>query len=220
MNELATSPRILAAYEALLASMRAHVPEFLHALRPPVEAAVSWAERPGAEQVLALWSQTSGEIRGAFGALGGLTLLGPIESEAERHLWDEFLDPADGIDAIADLGWDISTSAHPTKVHGVYYAAGWIPLLAEPYEANYLAVDLVPLDEGQPGQVILCGRDEDEKCVVAPDLASLLELLAEDCASGAWELRTEHTKRGDTRFVRHRHGRLLNLLRERATQTR
>lgn len=210
--------KLAKAYEALLDALRAKAPELLPELRPPIDFPVEFSERAGAEQLLALWRLTSGQPRGASGAIGGLTLLGPNECQAERAKWTEFLDEGEGLDAYADLGWDVSTSAHPERVRDVYFAAGWIPVLAEPYEANYLAVDLAPLSKGVCGQIIVCGRDEDEKCVVAPDLASLLAMLAADCAAGEWEVSPTRSGAGEARTSRHRRGRLLDVLRDRASR--
>lgn len=217
MSHQSSARSVGGAFDALLRAMEAQLPTLASAMRPPVPFSVEWAARPGAEQILALWERTSGEARGSLGALGGLTLLGPAECEAERGNWRDLLD-GEGLDALAHPEWDESSSRHPTLVRGVYWVAGWIPVLSEPMEANYLAVDLVPLEEGTPGQIILCGRDEDEKCVIAPDLATLLALLAEDCERGAWEIRTGSSRSGAFQYVAHREGRLLSVLRRRATR--
>jgi cell wall assembly regulator SMI1 len=204
----------VAAYEALRDAIGAMFPDLLDRLRPPVAWSADWSGRPGTEGLHALWSLTSGQVDEVLGVVGGTRLLGPADSEAERGKWTELMH-GEGLEAVATPDWDQSRSLDPDAVRGVYFAAGWIPVLAEPREANYLAVDLVPLEGGKPGQIVLCGRDEDEKCVVAPSLAALLHALANECRNGAWELRTARSRRGETTFMQRREGRLLSACKQR-----
>jgi cell wall assembly regulator SMI1 len=145
-----------------------------------------------------------------MGILGGLCLFGPEESAGESDKWRDLMTSGQGFQAIANPDWDASHSLDPDAVNAVYFAAGWIPLLGEPLEANYLAVDLVPLSSGVPGQVILCGRDEDHKCVVAPDLTALLKALAAECNGGAWEVVKGKSKTQDFFYMKRQGGRLLS----------
>jgi cell wall assembly regulator SMI1 len=200
------------AYEELCSSLDERFPQLVDELRPPMPFSADWLARPGAEQLAALWACTSGQADGLLGALGGLRLLGPADSEHERRKWEDLVE-GEGLDAVANPVWDDSMSADPTAVRGVYFANGWIPLLCEPLEANYLAVDLVPLEGGHAGQVILCGRDEDVKCVVTPNVSSLLRALAEECRSGAWTVETEAD---GARWMERRGGRLLTACKTRA----
>jgi cell wall assembly regulator SMI1 len=137
-----------------------------------------------------LWSLTSGQSEDLLGVIAGLQLLGPDDSESARASWSSLMTSGVGIDAVAKPDWDQSRSRDPDSVRAAYWAAGWIPLLRQPLEGDYLAVDLVPLSKGRPGQVIVCGRDRDTKSVVAPDIAILFQLLAQDCRSDNWQLLT------------------------------
>lgn len=202
------------AFETLRQAIAAALPAQVDELRPPVSFEVPWRDQAGAEQVLALWSLTSGQADGMLGVCGGLRLLGPHDSEAERAKWSDLLE-GDGLAAEARPAWDESTSLDPDAVRAVYYAAGWIPVFCEPLEANYLAVDLVPLAGGRAGQIVLCGRDEESKCVVAPDLASLLGALAADCRAGGWDLETAESRKGPLPYVARADGRLLSACRDR-----
>src|SRR5262249_11321540 len=150
-----------------------------------------------------------GQAESTLGALGGLRLLGALDSESERKKWEPLLTIGKGMEAVAHPPWDESTSLDPHAVRAVYFAAGWFPVLAEPLEANYLAVDLVPLSGGRPGQVVLCGRDEDEKVVVAPTLTSLFRELARECQQGVWLLRSGQSRHGLFQYMERRGGRLL-----------
>jgi len=212
--DIATEVR--AAFEELRAALEEKLPEAARALRPPVPYDADWIDRPGAEELRALWSVTSGHADGMLGVAGGLRLLGPIDSEAERAKWRELFDRGEGFDAVAQPEWDASQSLDPDAVRGVYFAAGWIPVLCEPMEGNYLAVDLVPLERGRAGQVILCGRDEDDKCVVAPSLAAVLRALAAECRRGAWTLEKSESRDGKEHvYIERDGGRLLSACKDR-----
>lgn len=188
-----TSPtEVLTAFEDFKGAVQAKLPQHVEELRPPVPFEVEWHKRPGAEEILELWSVTSGQPDGTFGICGGLRLLGPHDSELERAKWHDLFDRSD-FEAVAQPTWDNSRSLDPDAVLGVYFAAGWIPVLCEPLEANYLAVDLVPLPGGRPGQIVLCGRDEEDKVVVAPNLATVLRALAAECRAGEWEVKPTQT---------------------------
>jgi len=201
------------AYSDFLSTLTRRLPGVISELREAVHYDLPYAGLPGTEQLVALWRLTSGQDQGKDGTLGiagGLRLLGSVESESERSRWIAMMNRGIGIDAVANPSWDSSTSLDPEAVRPVYYAAGWLPLLSEPYEANYLAVDLVPLPAGQPGQIILCGRDEDHKCLVAPDLATLFRALAAECQTNAWSLKETLTGEGKIdRFIERKAGRLL-----------
>jgi hypothetical protein len=81
-------------------------------------------------------------------------------------------------------------------------------------EGNYLAVDTVPLGAGKAGQIILCGRDEEEKSVIAEDLVAVLQMLTNDAAiAGNWHLAEGTSRTGTFSYVGHTSGRLLNALR-------
>jgi cell wall assembly regulator SMI1 len=200
---------VIGAFHELGNALRATSPMLVEELRPPVKFSADFLNRPGAEQLAALWSITSGQRPGPLGILGGLRLLGPIESQLEMQKWRSLMTSGIGLEAIAQPVWDPSKSLDPNAVRAVYFAAGWIPILSEPFEANYLAVDLVPLPAGRPGQIVLCGRDEDEKCVAAPDLAWLLRALAAECRDATWQLRSANPKGPSAPYVERRGGRML-----------
>lgn len=203
------------AFAELRAALTEMLPELEDELRPPVPFEVPWRDHAGAQEVLALWETTAGQADGMLGVCGGMRLLGPHDAEVERAKWQDLVDGA-GLDAVAHPSWDASSSLDPDAVRGVYFAAGWIPVLCEPLEANYLAVDLVPLPGGRAGQIIVCGRDEDEKLVVTPDLPTLLRGLAAECRLGLWDLEVTETKTGPRRHMSRRGGRLLSACRDRA----
>lgn len=72
---------------------------------------------------------------------------------------------------------DMITVRHGDAVHAVYTRAAWWPF-AEDGGGNALWVDTDPPPGGTVGQVLVAGPDEDERRVLAPDLATYLERLA------------------------------------------
>lgn len=208
---------VVAAYRELRRAIERWQPELLALFREAEPWSTSWRGTPGAEQLEALWAQTGGQERErepTLGVVGGLCLLGPRDSEREREGWLSELISGSGLEAVTGSEWGVGqTSLQPDLVGNVYFAAGWIPVFSEPMEANYLAVDLVPGPSGRRGQIILCGRDEDEKCVVAPDLATLLRRLAARCQEGDWRLERGDSREGPFRYVTSP-GRLLSDIKE------
>lgn len=206
---------VVAAFDRLRAAIGVSLPTLTGRMRPAIPADFQFLNEPGAEQLRALWTLTSGEEQDTIGVVGGLSLLGPLESERQRRQWLPLMTSGEGLDAVAQPAWDSSRSLDPESVRGVYFAAGWVPLLREPLEANYLAVDLRPLPQGRAGQIILCGRDEDEKCVVAADISSLLDALAADCQASGWRL-TQAKSGGRTfEYIERASGRLLTACKQR-----
>jgi cell wall assembly regulator SMI1 len=200
------------AFGTLLAALESALPGCSSELRPATPLPKGLRERPGTEQLCALWDLTGGQTLDGLGIFGGLTLLGHEESEHERNQWlemgaSEKWIKGEGANEVVDPAWDTSSAREPEAVRSVYFASGWLPILKEPMEGNYLAVDTVPLHAGKHGQIILCGRDEEEKCVVAEDLVSLLQMLTRDArVPGNWRLAEG--------YVAHAQGRLLNALRD------
>jgi len=180
---------VRAGFDDLKRALDERFPGLSARLRPPTDSVLpAYMTEPGAEQLAALWSLTSGQDEELLGVIGGEQLLGP-EDSAHWHAWDDWTEGS-GIHAVYEPNWD-RTRAHPDDVdalRGVQRAAGWIPFLRMPMEPNYLAVDLVPLPKGRPGQIIVFGRDFNTLSVVSPDLATFLHQLAADCREGNWQL--------------------------------
>jgi cell wall assembly regulator SMI1 len=204
------SSALAEAFAEFRAALQSRHPDLVRELRPPTTFQADYLDRPGAEQLRELWALTSGQADSGLGVAGGTRLLGPQDSEVERAKWTELCTSGSGLDAVAHPTWDASESLQPDAVRGVYWAAGWIPVLSEPMEANYLAVDLVPLAGGHAGQVVLCGRDEDQKCVIAPDLATVFRTLAAECREGRWEVHTGKSGKETFRYMKRKGGRLFS----------
>lgn len=175
---------------------------------------------PGLEQLQALHNLTAGEqpLPGAIplGVCGGMELLGSAECLSERAKWFSLLRKPD--DEFIAAGSETYRSVPPNHVRNVYFSTGWYPVLREPLEANYAAVDLTPDFEGRVGQVVAVGRDEETHAVLAPDLVSFLDVLRAQVEGGEWRLVTTTEKRSRRRVI-HREGRLLSVLVRRVTQS-
>jgi cell wall assembly regulator SMI1 len=104
-------------------------------------------------------------------------------------------------DGIKEL--DRSCSSDPRRaIQRKYSLPGWVPLLRDD-EGNAVGVDLEPGALGASGQIINFGRDEEEKHVLFPNVAEMLDWLATELESD--RIRYDATER----VVRHTNGRLV-----------
>src|SRR5688572_1533832 len=98
---------------------------------------------------------------------------------------------------------DRACSSSPSKaIQRKYSTAGWVPLLRDD-EGNAIGVDLQPSSAGTAGQIINFGRDEDDKFVLFPNAAALLDWLGNEL---------EHARiiyDPEEEIVRHASGRLV-----------
>lgn len=104
------------------------------------------------------------------GLIFGSQLLGENEIYNEWNVWLNLLDLNE------QFGPDMS-SFPENAIKPTYANKLWIPLATDG-SGNYIGMDLDPGEEGNVGQVITYGRDEDEKKLVADSLAEFLELFA------------------------------------------
>jgi len=96
------------------------------------------------------------------------------EAVRDYEAWKGIHDDA-GPDFAATYDWTTARAGHP--VHPDYWRPGWFPF-ANDGGGNAYAVDLSPAPGGTYGQVILIGRDEDERRVLAPSLGEFLRQAA------------------------------------------
>lgn len=78
-------------------------------------------------------------------------------------------------------------SIPPNHVVEVFAHPMWIPLITDGV-GNCIGIDLAPGPEGKSGQVILFGRDFDDKYVVAKTWGDYLLSYANDLESGNWDI--------------------------------
>jgi cell wall assembly regulator SMI1 len=64
------------------------------------------------------------------------------------------------------------------SIKNLYFHSKWLPV-AHDFGGNYIGIDLDPDANGTKGQVIVFGRDEDRKFVVAQSLTEFFALFLE-----------------------------------------
>lgn len=168
----------LAYFSTLGVDMRAQ-------LNPPAtEAQVAAAEAEVGfafpEDLRALYRFADGqknpeEVRGTAAFLfGGYHFVTLSQAMIEYRGWKSVYDDA-GPDFRTTYNWTTARAGDP--VHPDYWRPGWFPFASD-WGGNAYAVDLSPAPGGAYGQVILIGRDEDERRVLAPSLTAFLAAAA------------------------------------------
>lgn len=196
--------------------LRRQHPTLLDMLRPPAsDASLRALEetlgRPLPSELVALWKLNDGQRGEQPGVVAGFQFL-PVEAAlTEWRKWAE-LRAAHTPRQLKELG-SLATSLPRGTIQRAYTCEGWLPLWKEPLEGNYLGVDLSPGGRGTIGQVINFGRDEDDKAVLVPSLAELLEWLATEAAADRVVLREYRDSHGERHtYLTHAGGRLLSVL--------
>lgn len=164
-----------------------HLPSDKYVFNPPAkDTEIDAFERlvglkmPRAYRQLYGWHD--GEENDRWGHIYGLPLLPLHEAASQWKAWNEVL---------ADLGGDpyeIRGGAWPPgAVDPAYINPRRIPLTHDG-SGNHIGLDFDPWPGGRRGQVILYGRDEDIKAVIAESLGTFLEWLAGLLESGNFRL--------------------------------
>ncbi len=138
---------------------------------------------PEAYRQLYRWHD--GEEDDRWGHIYGLPLLSLHEAGSQWKAWNEVLAGFDG------NRYAISGGAWPEgAVDPAYINPGWIPLTHDG-SGNHIGLDFDPWPGGRMGQVILFGRDEDVKAVLAPSLGGFLAWIADLLDSGNFRLEAD-----------------------------
>lgn len=114
------------------------------------------------------------------GLVYGLPLLPIEEAREEWASWQRLLETDPDLDE--DCA-EFMTSLPPGAIEPHYIYRGWFPLTSDGY-GNHLGVDLLPGPTGTRGQVILFGRNEDEKLLVAHSVTDFLGWYAAELEHG------------------------------------
>lgn len=129
-----------------------------------------------------LYRWHDGEHDDRFGHFYGMPML-PLKQAAFQ--WKSW------IEVLADLGgnrYEMPGGSWPEgAVDPAYINPGWIPLTHDG-SGNHIGLDLDPWPNGRVGQVIIFGRDEDVKAVLAESLGKFLEWIATLLESGNFRL--------------------------------
>ena len=183
--------QVLARLDAWYA---AHLPRDQYVFNPPAtEAALDAFEQlvglklPQAYRQLYRWHD--GENDDRWGHFYGLPLLPLKEAGRQWQAWN---------DVLADFGgnrYEIPGGAWPEgAVDPAYFNPRWVPLTHDG-SGNHIGLDFDPWPRGRVGQVILFGRDEDVKVVLADSLGKFLDWIAGLLESGNFRLEVEANER-------------------------
>jgi cell wall assembly regulator SMI1 len=165
----------------------AHLPPTQYRFNPPAtDARIDEVEQliglklPQSFRDLYRWHD--GDSDEHWGHIYGLPLLSLDQIVAEHHIWQETLEDIDG-DRYAISGGSWPEGA----VDPAYINPAWLPLTRDG-SGNSIGLDFDPWPAGRVGQVIIFGRDEDVKVVLAESLGQFLEWVARLLESGNFEL--------------------------------
>ena len=167
-----------------------HLPRDRYRFNPPASDADIEAldhlvgfRMPRAWRQLYRWHD--GENDDRLGHIYGLPLL-PLQQVADQwRSWTRVLaDFAGDRYAIAGGAWPEGA------VDPAYINRAWIPLTHDG-SGNHIGIDFDPWPRGRVGQVILYGRDEDVKAVLAESLGTFLGWIADLLESGNFRLDEE-----------------------------
>lgn len=165
----------------------AHLPPDQYKWNPPATAdQIAAFEKTVGRTMPEAWTQLyrwhNGENDDRLGHVYGLPLLTLQFAADEWKAWQEVLDDFKGNRyAIPGSGWPVGA------VDPAYINPAWIPLTADG-SGNSIGLDFDPWPGGRVGQVILYGRDEDVKAVLAESLGGFLSWLADLLEAGNFRL--------------------------------
>ena len=135
---------------------------------------------PRAYRQLYRWHD--GENDDRWGHIYGLPLLPLKETARQWDAWKRVLAYFKGEPYVIPAeGWPAGA------VDPAYINPRWIPLTHDG-SGNHIGLDLDPWPGGRVGQVILFGRDEEVKAVLAESLGKFLDWLADLLESGNFRL--------------------------------
>lgn len=129
-----------------------------------------------------LYRWHDGENDDRWGHIYGLPLLPLAHVESDWKSWLNTLESFGGDPyKVPGAGWPEGA------VDSAYTNPRWIPLTSDG-SGNHIGLDLDPWPGGRIGQVILFGRDEDVKVVLAESMGKFLEWIADLLEGGNFRL--------------------------------
>jgi internalin A len=143
------------------------------------------------EEVRSLYRICNGQRNAATGLFFGCELLTLNQIFDEWAVWRDVLtdNPEINSEMLHQSSWPNGA------VDPVYINLGWIPISRD-FGGNNIGIDLAPGPNGIFGQVIIYGRDEDQKIVLGLTLLHVLQWLGSELHKGNFEL-TEHDEGDD-----------------------
>lgn len=134
------------------------------------------------DELAMLYQEANGELMDSpFGLFLGLQFM---DLYGAYNAWKSFEDLRQDVSVFEDLNnWAIEIANPEGKVLPGYSNQAWIPF-AKDYGGNFLAIDMAPGPNGNVGQVINMGKDEDYHFVLAPSLLGLLGWIGDQIEAG------------------------------------
>jgi cell wall assembly regulator SMI1 len=169
-------------WERIEAWLAAHAPYLLRDLRKAAAPALlakleAQIQRGLPESLRAFYAIHDGQKsvcpKGLFYSLRFMPLARVLESQ---RLWAQLVDIND------ELAYAMSSSPSG-YIKPVYANALWIPF-AHDQSGNHLGIDLDPDVKGSEGQVIVFGRDENRKRLVAQSFEAFIDMFVEQLEGG------------------------------------
>jgi len=144
----------------------------------------------------AFYSVHNGQGEGEIGLVFGLELL---SVERIREEWDNWMSLGEDINADFAHAMSSEPEGH---VRPLYLNRKWIPFTTD-QTGTHLGLDFDPDVKGVSGQVIVFGRDQDRKKVLARSFRDYIHLFVEQLQSvdwtiddeGEWEITNEPYRR-------------------------
>lgn len=131
-----------------------------------------------------LYKWHDGENDDRWGHIYGLPLLPLKQALADWKSWKTTLAELGG------NGYAVEGASWPEgNIDPAYINPGWIPLTSDG-SGGHIGLDFDPWPSGRVGQVIIYGRDDDVKVVLAESLGQFLNWVAGLLESGNFRLRT------------------------------
>jgi cell wall assembly regulator SMI1 len=157
---------------------------------PATDAAIKGLERAIGTDMPPAWRQLyrwhDGEKDDRHGHIYGLPLLPLADVASQLQSWAKILAYFKGDRyPVPGGGWPEGA------VDPAYINPRWIPLTHDG-SGNHIGIDLDPWPAGRVGQVILYGRDEDVKVVLAESLGKFIGWIADLLEGGNYRLTTEN----------------------------
>ena len=131
------------------------------------------------QELRELYRLANGESKMGVGFFFGLRFMPIDELSRTAQLWRDI---AQSDPELADDG-EFHSSDPDAAITTKYINSGWIAF-AHDYGGNHLSVDTAPGPAGTAGQIINSGRDEERKRVIAGNLGSFLNWMADSLEQG------------------------------------
>jgi cell wall assembly regulator SMI1 len=175
---------IAQALERIFAWGDTHIPRLRQTIRPgatqaQIEAIEALIGRALPEDVRMLYRLHDGQSEETPGLFYGMSLLSLEQVALEWSNWRDVItdDPGLNDEITGQSSWPVGA------IDPVYINLGWIPITKD-FGGNNIGVDLVPGPKGIMGQVIVFGRDEDQKFVIGNSIVEVLNWIADHLESG------------------------------------